>query len=367
LSSTLAVTGAATLSSTLAVTGAITGSSTATATVLNTTSTGAGPAFYFADVEQVKIQLNAQAANKYSIEKQAREGSTGDGLFKLIAGATSAGQFGFYNGSTRSLFLDSSANATFGGYVKSVGRAGAVTASKTGDYTAASTDELIRCDCSAGSLTVTLPAANAVSGQYLKIIQIGAYSANKVTIARAGSDTINGGTSTTLRTQYECLELMSDGSSAWYILRRDYPQTWTSYTPTGAWSTNTTYTGKWRRVGDSAQVRASLVMAGANTQGELTINLPSGFTIDTAKLASNTIATTLPHLKSDGSYFDQTTGIYKLVVTYHSTTAVKVRYTDDGANAVAVSTVDSSINAPVVVQNLDEVAVDFEVPIVDWN
>ena len=33
---------------------------------------------------------------------------------------------------------------------------------------------------------------------------------------------------------------------------------WVSYTPTGAYSTNTTYAGKWRRIGDTMEVNAYL-------------------------------------------------------------------------------------------------------------
>lgn len=62
---------------------------------------------------------------------------------------------------------------------------------------------------------------------------------------------------------------------------------WISYTPTGSWSTNTTYTGKWRRVGDSMEVEGLISLAGAPTSATLTINLPTGYSIDTNKLSGN--------------------------------------------------------------------------------
>ena len=59
---------------------------------------------------------------------------------------------------------------------------------------------------------------------------------------------------------------------------------WVSYTPTGSWTTNTTYTGKWRRVGDSIQVQAKITLSGApNAATQLQIGIPSGLTIDTTK------------------------------------------------------------------------------------
>ena len=40
---------------------------------------------------------------------------------------------------------------------------------------------------------------------------------------------------------------------------------WVAYTPTGSWITNTTYTGKWRRVGDSMEVQGLAICSGAPT------------------------------------------------------------------------------------------------------
>lgn len=61
---------------------------------------------------------------------------------------------------------------------------------------------------------------------------------------------------------------------------------WTSFTPTGSWS-NTTYTGLYKRVGDSAALQYTLTMTGAPTATNLTLNMPSGMVIDTSKLTSS--------------------------------------------------------------------------------
>jgi len=62
---------------------------------------------------------------------------------------------------------------------------------------------------------------------------------------------------------------------------------WVSFTPTGSWSTNTTYTGFYRRKGDSVDFIYQVTLSGAPTSAGLTLNLPSGMTIDTTKLVSN--------------------------------------------------------------------------------
>lgn len=60
---------------------------------------------------------------------------------------------------------------------------------------------------------------------------------------------------------------------------------WYDYTPTSTtgWSGQATYTGKWRRVGDSMEVYAMANVTGSPS-GYFTLTLPTGYTIDTAKI-----------------------------------------------------------------------------------
>ena len=61
---------------------------------------------------------------------------------------------------------------------------------------------------------------------------------------------------------------------------------WQAYTPTGSWTTNTTYSGMYRRVGSDIEARFALSLAGAPNNANLTVNAPSGITLDTAKVAT---------------------------------------------------------------------------------
>ncbi len=59
---------------------------------------------------------------------------------------------------------------------------------------------------------------------------------------------------------------------------------WTAYTPTGDWTTNTAYTGFWRRVGDQMEVMISVKLSGAPDAVSLDeVTIPTGVSIDTAK------------------------------------------------------------------------------------
>ena len=58
---------------------------------------------------------------------------------------------------------------------------------------------------------------------------------------------------------------------------------WVSYTPATSWG-NVNPTGKWRRVGDSMEIQAKIEGAGTPAAAALTIDIPSGYTVDTSKL-----------------------------------------------------------------------------------
>lgn len=62
---------------------------------------------------------------------------------------------------------------------------------------------------------------------------------------------------------------------------------WTSFTPTGSWTTNTTYTGKYRQNGENLEAQYYWVTSGAPTSATLTLNLPNGLTIDSSKIANS--------------------------------------------------------------------------------
>lgn len=90
--------------------------------------------------------------------------------------------------------------------------------SKTSAYTLVpSSDDTCLADATSTAFTVTLPAASGNGGKKFTIKKIDSTS-NIVTIARAGSDTIDGATSALLSLQYESVTLVSDGSAAWYII-----------------------------------------------------------------------------------------------------------------------------------------------------
>jgi len=86
---------------------------------------------------------------------------------------------------------------------------------KTADYTAASGDDVILCDAT-NPFTVTLPTAVGVVGEVYHIKKIDS-TINNVTIEANGSETIDGELTKTINTQWNSVQLVSDGSN-WMIL-----------------------------------------------------------------------------------------------------------------------------------------------------
>ena len=132
---------------------------------------------------------------------------------------------------------------------------------------------------------------------------------------------------------------------------------WQTFTPTGSWSTNSTYTGKWRRVGDSMEIQYKVNLAGAPNASDLVFNMPSGFIIDTTKLAN-----AAANEGSFGSIIieDSATRQYQGGVQYASTTTLTVSY-DGAANNGFVNATN-----PFTFASGDSVGALVTVPVVGW-
>jgi len=133
---------------------------------------------------------------------------------------------------------------------------------------------------------------------------------------------------------------------------------WTSFTPsTGA--TNTTYTGKWRRVGDSAEIVIAFAFTGAPSSFNQ-VAIPTGMTIDTSKIGTTTAWT---ESLGTGFVYDNAGAGQPLGVLYVSTTNVQIVYEAATTNQVT----PTSSTAPYTLGNGDSAQISFKVPIVGWS
>jgi hypothetical protein len=136
---------------------------------------------------------------------------------------------------------------------------------------------------------------------------------------------------------------------------------YTTKTITGAWSTNTTYTGLCRRIGDSLQCRIKVATSGAPTAANLTITLPDSLTINTSKLVSTAFDMVVGRLTIN----DSSTSAYTGVVAYNSSTSVIAKYYLTSGGNLGFATASST--APITFGAGDFAVMDFEVPITGWT
>jgi hypothetical protein len=169
---------------------------------------------------------------------------------------------------------------------------------RTANVTLTNYNELNTCDASGGAFTITLPTASGQSGKLLKFIRTDQTLANQIIIDGSGSETIDGNLTRRLSTQWERMEIVSNGTN-WIIVSRDHAKEAVTYTPTvyGTTTNPTKGTGGaetayWRRDGDCIEIHYSFTqsVAGADGSGSYIWSLPSGLTIDGNKIAKASLS-----------------------------------------------------------------------------
>jgi len=135
---------------------------------------------------------------------------------------------------------------------------------------------------------------------------------------------------------------------------------WVSYTPTTSWVSNATITGRWRRVGDSMDVQVHAAVTGTPTSADFVPQIPSGYTIDTAKLASSGSGKSLGYaiIQDSGTRF------YTASVSHSGaapTTSVFVIQSESGNYGI------TNQGNPITFGASDSVSVFFTVPITGWS
>jgi hypothetical protein len=140
---------------------------------------------------------------------------------------------------------------------------------------------------------------------------------------------------------------------------------WQSYTPNSSISTNVTWTGKWRRIGDEMEGELLASFFGANTQGYITADLPSGYSIDTNKIVaaagSDKVAYGMTIVRDEG-----TDSFFGPVILSDSNTLLAGVLLASGTYT-GRRNVDTSVNVPMTFASNDSVSIKFKVPILGWT
>jgi len=145
---------------------------------------------------------------------------------------------------------------------------------------------------------------------------------------------------------------------------------WTAFTPTGTWVTNSTYSGFWRRIGQNMEVVASIATTGSvGTPGTLTMDLPTGYTIDLTRLTNATVSNPIKAANVGRGYFADSSAsaisyFYSVNVnTASSVAAVGVTFSSASSHVWSLFT----HAAPQTAAAGDNYGFYYSVPIVGWG
>ena len=159
-----------------------------------------------------RIRLIAGSAASPTLNFQRASADSDTGIYWV-----GADQMGFSAGGTLRATVDTSGMTIAGRLATDGFKAGIV--SKTGTYTATTSDRTILCDASGGAFDIDLPTAASASGHILTIKKVDS-SGNAVSIDPNGTELIDGSsTSVSLVSQWQAYTIHSDGTS-WFVLNQ---------------------------------------------------------------------------------------------------------------------------------------------------
>ena len=138
---------------------------------------------------------------------------------------------------------------------------------------------------------------------------------------------------------------------------------WVAYTPTGSWVSGATYTGRYRRVGDTLDGMVLITATGAVTAANLTFTIPSGLSIDTAKIMSTTQDVT--HLGTV-KVLDSGVAAYGIGTIHYNSSNSLAAYTSN-TSGTYLTEPNISNSVPMTFGSADTVDARFSVPISGWS
>lgn len=135
---------------------------------------------------------------------------------------------------------------------------------------------------------------------------------------------------------------------------------WEVFTPTGTFTTNTSYEGTFRRVGDSIEMNVKMDFSGSPNATTSFINLPNGLLADISKIGATTDLQSVGYGEANDSSASSVDAIEAVVQTSNNTRLL-LRNADGSANPNVTNT------APFSFANNDFITIFATVPIEGWK
>lgn len=231
-------------------------------------------------------------------------------------------------------------------------------------------EPIVTLSSAGGAFTKTLPPADAWRGVVLTFIKdVAATDFTAITIDGNGAETIAGLTTIKLIWPGETVRLMSDGTNV-HIVSRYIPKKIYSFTPTGSWITNTTYSGLLQHAyGNVVNFQFKVSLAGAPTATFLTFTLPNTWNVNSSSLLTGlnagAVVTGLPSKGNAHDYNVQ--GIWSTYLRYMSLDTTVVRaLVADGSTTNVIELVLTQV-VPFTFAVNDNVEITAEIPILELD
>lgn len=142
-----------------------------------------------------------------------------------------------------------------------------------------------------------------------------------------------------------------------------------SWIPTGSLTTNVTYAGKKWKDGDRGYYEVEITFTGVNTQGNVSVNMPTGETIDLNKRAS-TVTTSSTNI-GDTIILDISGSTYRGSTALKDSTSVYALVQEStGSVDIRNNTANTSVPRPAALtsfQSGDKIDMRWDVPIVEFS
>lgn len=184
------------------------------------------------------------------------------------------------------------------------------------------------CTFTSGIFTVApnCVAAQTNAGGSTILANIASVSSSSVSVRTINSSTgaDSGSIPFNLICQKQGVDYLTASSAVYSVQNQNTDMV--SYSPNVSSPAIVTNSGKWRRVGDMMEIEVFVEWNGAGGGGGLLIDIPSGYTIDTAKLASATTSRV-----GGGQWLDNGTAYYDVSVIYSDTNSLKFMQTSGTA------------------------------------
>lgn len=145
------------------------------------------------------------------------------------------------------------------------------------------------------------------------------------------------------------------------------PSSEKAFVPTGTWNVNINYTGSWSQIADKARIRYAWSLIGRpNAATVLTLNMPSGFVIDTAKLPGGAAQGSV---LGTGTFLRNGIQVVQIQAQALSTTTIGIFpiQTTGSASYIAGQGAQISTTNVYTWDAGDLGTIDIEVPIVGWT